>query len=434
MGRITQPRFDVLVVGAGPAGMAAATCAAESGLHVGIVDDNPAVGGQIWRGETVDSAPEAKHWGERLRAAQVEVVCGTRVFGQPESGTLLAERGDNVCELKYRKLILATGARERFLPFPGWTLPNIVGAGGLQALVKSGLPIQGKRVIIAGTGPLLLAVASYLRRHQAEIVMVCEQRSWASLARFGVGLLDQPQKIQQAWSLRRELSGIPLVPNCWPIGATGRDALERVVILRNSKAETIACDYLACGFHLVPNTEVGELLRCRIRNGFVEVDNFQETSVPDVFCAGEPTGIGGLDLSITEGQIAGLAAAENKTAASTLFKARKQMHKFARLLDRTFALRPELRCLPSPETIVCRCEDVPYSQVSSHTSWRAAKLHARCGMGACQGRVCGPATHFLFGWSPDSVRPPIFPTRLENLSAELSQSEAEQREVTGGCR
>jgi D-hydroxyproline dehydrogenase subunit alpha len=430
MGRVTKLQFEVLVVGAGPAGMAAATCAAESGLQVGIVDANPGLGGQIWRGETVESAPEAKRWVARLRAARVEEVCGTRVFDQPESGSLLAERNDDVCELKYRKLILATGARERFLPFPGWTLPNVVGAGGLQALVKSGLPIKGKRVIIAGTGPLLLAVASYLRRHEAKVLMICEQRSWTSLARFSIGLLGQPQKIQQALALRKELFGTPFVPNCWPIGATGKDALERVVILRNRKAETIACDYLAYGFHLVPNTEIAELLACRIQNGYVEVDSFQRTSVPDVFCAGEPTGIGGLDLSITEGQIAGFAAAENQTAAYKLFKGRKKMHKFVRLLDRTFALRPELRSLPSPETIICRCEDVPYSQVSSHTSWRPAKLHTRCGMGACQGRVCGPATQFLFGWAPNSVRPPIFPTRLEHLNAGLSQSEVGPREVT----
>ncbi len=432
MNRVIRQQFDVVVVGAGPAGIAAATCAAESGLRVGVVDDNPGIGGQIWRGDTVNSAPEAKPWAQRLATAKVDVLCGTRVFGNPEAGVLLAERGPDVCELKYRKLILATGARERFLPFPGWTLPNVMGAGGLQAMVKSGLPIEGKRVVVAGTGPLLLAVAAYLRHHRANVLMVCEQQSWTALMRFGFGLLGHQQKIRQAMALRRSLGGIPFVPNCWPVEARGADSLERVVIRRNGKTETIDCDYLACGFHLVPNTEIAELLGCRIRNGYVNVDESQQTSQTDIFGAGEITGIGGLDLSIVEGQIAGFAAAGNKNAAMKFFKTQRNMRRFAGVLDKAFALRSELRRLASPATIVCRCEDVPYSRLSRHTSWRAAKLDTRCGMGPCQGRVCGPATRFLFGWSPDSVRPPIFPTSLENLAVVSSQPMTDHCGVTGG--
>ncbi len=157
MSRVGGRRFDILVVGGGPAGMAAAAHAAEHGQRVGIVDDNAALGGQIWRGQ---SEPAASKWAERLRSSGVTVLCG-RVFQQPDPCTLLAEGEDILHELRYEKLILATGARERFLPFSGWTLPNVMGAGGLQAMVKSGLPIQGKRVVVAGTGPLLLAVAAY---------------------------------------------------------------------------------------------------------------------------------------------------------------------------------------------------------------------------------------------------------------------------------
>jgi D-hydroxyproline dehydrogenase subunit alpha len=430
MRRVAEQEFDVLVVGAGPAGIAAAACAAESGARVGVVDDNPGVGGQIWRGETIGLAPEAKSWALRLRAARVQEICGTRVFSQSSAGCLLAEQDDGLCELRYQKLILATGARERFLPFPGWTLLNVLGAGGLQALVKSGLPIQGKRVVIAGTGPLLLAVASFLHQHEAEILMICEQRPWVPLARFSLGLLRYPQKVQQAMSLRKELAGIPFVPGSWPIEAIGKDALEQVMIRRGAKTETIACDYLACGFHLVPNTELAESLGCRTLDGYVEVNDFQQTSQSDIFCAGEPTGIGGLDLSIVEGQIAGLASAGNKDAAAHLFKRRKAMQNFAKSLDKTFAMRPELRDLPSAETTVCRCEDVSYSQLTPYSSWRAAKLHTRCGMGPCQGRICGPATQFLFDWRLDSVRPPVFPARLENLAVELSESDPSH--VTGG--
>src|SRR5215472_13592601 len=120
--------FEVLVVGAGPGGMAAAATASECGASVALVDDNAAAGGQIWRGHS--DHPEAGRWSERLRTSRVVTLFGTRVFDQPTPGCLLAETGKEVSELCYDKLILATGARERFLPFPGWTLPNVMGAGG----------------------------------------------------------------------------------------------------------------------------------------------------------------------------------------------------------------------------------------------------------------------------------------------------------------
>ena len=110
--------------------------------------------------------PAAK-WAHRLRVSGATVLCGFRVVDQPEERVLLAEGSSGFRELEYEKLVLATGARERFLPFPGWTLPNVMGAGGLQAMVKAGLPIRGKRIVVAGTGPLLLAVAAYLRKHGA---------------------------------------------------------------------------------------------------------------------------------------------------------------------------------------------------------------------------------------------------------------------------
>ena len=210
--------------------------------------------------------------------------------------------------------------------------------------------------------------------------------------------------------------------------------LEEVVISQglNHPAKTVSCDYMACGFHLVPNTELAELLGCRVRDRVVQADDLQQTSVPGIFCAGEPTGVGGLELALVEGQIAGLAAGGRAESAHPLFGERKKLRSFARALDRAFALRPELQSLPRPETIVCRCEDVSYLRLAQQHSWRAAKLQTRCGMGPCQGRVCGPATRFLFNWSPDSVRPPIFPTRCENLSAIACRAETETSQVTGG--
>jgi D-hydroxyproline dehydrogenase subunit alpha len=431
MSKDSQRRFDVLVIGGGPAGMAAAVRAADCGVEVGIVDDNATLGGQIWRGESDDGEnQDAMRWSEMLRTAGVTKLCGKRVFDQPEARVLFAEGDDDLCELRYRNLILATGARERFLPFPGWTLPNVMGAGGLQAMVKSGLPIRGKRVVVGGTGPLLLAVAAYLRRHGAEIPIICEQASWSMLAGFSMALLAQPAKIAQGIQLKRELAGVPFAANSWPLAARGQQELESVTISRRGKSETIECDYLACGFHLVPNLELQQLLGCQIREGYVHVDEFQRTTVEGVFCAGEPTGIGGVELAIIEGQIAGLAAGRGLEKARLLFRDRDKRRRFARRLDQTFRLRPELKNLPSAETLVCRCEDVSYSRLQQQTSWRSAKLQTRCGMGPCQGRVCGPATQFLFKWEPDSVRPPVFPARVESLAALRGRSVSENGAVT----
>jgi thioredoxin reductase len=379
-----------------------------------------APGGQIWRGGASKGkhSSEASSWLERLTASGVVLLCGKRVFHQPDTGVLMAEGVDDVYELNYRSLVLATGARERFLPFPGWTLPNVMGAGGLQAMLKSGLPIRGKRVVIAGTGPLLLAVASYLRNSGAEIPLICEQASWNKLVRFAAALIRYPGKIVQGFALRKEIAGIPLATSSWPLAAHGDQRLERVTISHAGKSETIHCDYMACGFHLVPNTELPVLLGCRLRNGYVQVNDSQQTTVDKIFCAGEPTGIGGVDLALVAGQIAGLAATGKMNAARELFSKRAKFRQFARLLDETFCLRSELRNLPSPETLICRCEDVAYSRLREHTSWRAAKLHTRCGMGPCQGRICGPATQFLFKWVPDSVRPPVFPARVEDLAVQ----------------
>ena len=191
-----------------------------------------------------------------------------------------------------------------------------------------------------------------------------------------------------------------------------------MVLRRGRKRWSVSCDYLACGFHLVPNLELAELLGCEIDGGTVKVDEFQQTSVPRVYAAGEATGIGGLELSLVEGEIAGLAIAGRHDEARRLFPMRAKQRRFGDLLNRTFALRDELKSLPEAETIVCRCEDVVFDRLRGHDSWRAAKLQTRCGMGPCQGRICGGAVEFLFGWKAESVRPPILPVRVDSLISE----------------
>jgi len=221
--------------------------------------------------------------------------------------------------------------------------------------------------------------------------------------------------MSQAFSLKRQLRGVRYLSGCWVVAAHGTGKLESVTLLRGSKRWQIACDYLACGFHLVPNVELAELLSCVVENGSVKVDQYQQTSIGNVYSAGEATGIGGLELSLVEGEIAGLAIAGKHEEARGLFPVRVRQRKFARLLNNTFTLRDELKQLPAAGTIVCRCEDVTFERLREHHSWRAAKLQTRCGMGPCQGRVCGGAVEFLFGWRAESVRPPVLPVRVESL-------------------
>lgn len=398
--------------------MAAAVSAAESASSVLLVDDNPALGGQIWRGEESNaSMPAARKWREAVKRSKIDVLRGFRIFDQPRPGIVLAESSDSMREIVYSRLILCTGARERFLPFPGWTLPNVMGAGGLQALVKSGLPICDKKVVVAGTGPLLLPVVAYLKRHGAKVQLIAEQASRGAVARFGRALARHPGKVTQALGIFGALAGIPYRLGCWPVEARGDDRLRSVLLQQDATRFEVPCDYLACGFHLVPNIELAALIGCEIRNRAVVVDEAQQTSVPNIYCAGEPTGIGGVDLAVVEGQIAGLAATGKKQKADRLLRVRARHRRFVQALDKTFALRPELKKLSAENTFVCRCEDVRFDDLAQCRSWREAKLYTRCGMGPCQGRVCGPATEFLFAWSADSVRPPVFEARVESLMA-----------------
>jgi len=200
------------------------------------------------------------------------------------------------------------------------------------------------------------------------------------------------------------------------VAAHGDDRLRRVTLRQGAREWDVDCDYLACGFHLVPNLELPALLGCRIADGFVATGDLMLTSSPDVYCAGEPTGIGGVDLSLLEGQIAGLAAAGREAEAQRLARKRRARLGFVRALAQACALDARLRTLADERTIVCRCEDVRFAALQPLAGWREAKVHTRCGMGPCQGRICRTATEFLFGWGADSARPPVFPALVASLA------------------
>jgi len=261
-------RVEVLVVGAGPAGIAAATAAARHGRDTIVIDDNAAAGGQIWRdGVRRDhgnyDAVKLKVLAA-LQSSGARILSNRRVVDAPAQGVLQAvvesPEGIKAESFAWDRLILATGARERFLPFPGWTLPGVFGAGGLQALVKGGYDVAGKRVVVAGTGPLLLAAAAHLREYGAKIVTIAEQAPLRKLLPFAASLWSSPAKMLQGARYRASLGSASYRTGCWPLAADGEAWVRAVRLTDGRRTWSEPCDLLACGFHLVPNTELAAWL------------------------------------------------------------------------------------------------------------------------------------------------------------------------------
>ncbi|QNM98413.1 NAD(P)/FAD-dependent oxidoreductase [Chitinimonas koreensis] len=438
----TELHTQLAIVGAGPAGLAAAEVATRAGRSVVLIDDNPAAGGQVWRRDARHGAhPRAAALIASLRSVRpgcgpsgpaaagstgkersrpeppIRHLAGTRVVAAPAPGRLLLEDADGACLLHYDRLILASGARERLLPFPGWTLPGVTGAGGLQALAKSGLDLAGSRVVLAGSGPLLLAAANTLRHAGAEVLLIAEQAPLRALAGFAAALPAWPARLAQAAGLAWRLRGVPYRSDAYVLSARGGERLESVRLQLGERQCEIACDWLGVGFGLLPNLELARALGCEVADGRVRVDGWQRTSLPTIHAAGEATGVGGLDKALLEGRIAALAATGQFVAADALARKRPRQLRFAALLARRFALRPELARLAAADTVVCRCEDVRHSQLAGFADWREAKLQTRCGMGPCQGRICGAACETLYGWPAGSDRPPLQPARLVTLTS-----------------
>ncbi|WP_186142024.1 NAD(P)/FAD-dependent oxidoreductase [Burkholderia gladioli] len=420
-----KAHYEIVVIGAGPAGLAAARAAAGAGARVAILDDNPQAGGQIWRqGPVFEPAAPLVESLAALRASSVELSPGARVVAALPGRELLVEQASAEAGgaiLGYDKLIVATGARELLLPFAGWTLPGVTGAGGLQALVKGGVPVRGERIVIAGSGPLLIAALATAREAGANVLAVVEQASARAVRGFALSLAATPSKLVQAARLTRGFIGVDYLTGGVLRAAHGSARVEAATIEIEGRPRVIECDRIACGYGLVPNLTLPLALGCELRDGAVAVDARQRTSREAVFAAGESTGIGGMELARAEGALAGLAAAgvdEGDRRVAALMRERAVWRGFAARVARTFALGDAARALPPDDTVLCRCEDVTLGAARGYADARDAKLQTRCGMGACQGRVCGAAGAALLGWQEAAIpRPPFSPVRIGTLAA-----------------
>jgi NADPH-dependent 2,4-dienoyl-CoA reductase/sulfur reductase-like enzyme len=414
---------DVAVVGAGPAGITAAAVIAEARRRVVLLDESDAAGGQIWRHRAGAEPPSAaRRWIGRLQRSGATFVGGAAVVDVRDDESagqfeIVAERGVTPLVVRAETIVLATGARERFLPFPGWTLPGVVGVGGAQALLKGGLRVAGKRVVVAGSGPLLLPVAASLAAAGARLLLVAEQAPHAAVMRFARGLWRRPGALVQATRYRIGFRGTPYAAGTWVTSARGDGRVEEVTVTDGQREFSIPCDMLCAAYGLVPDDRLVRLLGCETTAHGVVVDERQRTSHARVWAAGETTGIGGGEQAIVQARIAA-AAVLGRPVPRALVRRRASLAALAAAMNRAFALRDELRRLATPETIVCRCEDVRLRDLRPAWDTREAKLYTRVGMGACQGRVCGAALQFLRGWPADTTRPPVAPALVSTILAE----------------
>ncbi|WP_246267050.1 NAD(P)/FAD-dependent oxidoreductase [Nonomuraea typhae] len=431
---------DLAVVGGGPAGVAGALTAALAGRRVVLLDSGPRLGGQYFR-HAHGASPEPRFARQAHALLQrADVLLGHQVWA-------LAREDDGLVvhthtragrqEVRARNVLIATGAHDRPLPFPGWTLPGVLTAGGAQALLKGENVLAGKRVAVAGTGPFLLPVAAGLARAGAHVVGLFEASGGLGLARHPVMALGKAGEAA-GYALALAAHRVPYRRNHAVVAAHGDDELRAVTVAGLDRdwnvlgTEEVACDALATGYGFVPQLELALQLGCRTRadadgTPVVEVDARQRTSVPGVWAAGEPTGVGGWTLAEIEGRIAGLAVAGAREVPG-LLRRRARLRAFAAALQAAYPVKAGWQSWLTEDTLVCRCEEVPLARVREArelgaTDARSIKLLARPGMGWCQGRMCGFALSCLAGETQQPPRRPIAQPITLGALAEPPQKE-----------
>ena len=457
-------RPHLAVIGAGPAGLAAAVAAAAHGARVTLLDSAARAGGQFYRQPAAElraARPQALHhrwrtW-QRLGDALAHHVEAGRVThltdhhiwfverrsDQGEGGAdrggprhsftvhaLLGPEQEVPVEVRADAVLLATGGYEKVLPFPGWTLPGVLTAGGAQAMLKGSLAVPGRTAVVAGTGPLLLPVATGLAAAGVEVAALVEAADPKAFLRRPRVLAAQPGKVVEGaqYAARLLRHRVKLLTRHTVVEAHGDERLEAVSVaaldtdgrVRPGTERRIACDTLAVGHGMLPHTDLAETLGCRLEGLHVHVDDEQRTDVPGVWAAGETTGIGGADLALAEGHIAGRSAAARLAGAvpdprgwATAAKSRSGMREFTAALDTVYAPPACWTDLVTDDTVVCRCEEVTAGAVREAVAGlgagdvRTVKLLTRAGMGWCQGRMCGPAVAGLAGCGLTPSRRPF---------------------------
>ena len=455
------PSYDLVVVGAGPAGLAAASMAARAGLSTVLFDENSGVGGQIYRGITANPVRNRAILGEEYwagsalaseaKASGALIVNGATVWSLDRTLTVGVSIAGQARMLTAKRVIIATGSLERPFPIPGWTLPGVMTAGGAQTLLKAQGLVPTGRTVMAGSGPLLWLLAAQILRAGGKIEAILDtstRLNWLRAAMFLPDFLLSPYFRKGLALLREVKAKVDVIP-VGSVAAVGTDKLKEVV----ADGHHIPADLLLLHQGVVPNVNLamaaGVTHRWNERQlCFVPVldENFQ-SSVPGIAVAGDGAGIAGGTAAAERGRIAAIAAVralkpDAKIADPQTARQRLQREEMGRaFLDELYRPVVVLR-QPEGDTIVCRCEEVTASQVRETAQMgcegpNQMKAFLRCGMGPCQGRLCGLTVTELIaeerGTTPDQVgyyrlRPPVKPITLGEL-ASLPISEAERKAV-----
>jgi len=419
--------FDVAVLGGGPAGMAAATEAARGGVRVVLLEESPTPGGQVYRAPPrgFEMKPDRdRKEGDALRAALAasgaEIRTGCRVWGlgggplvpegEPAAPFSLSALGADGAPftVQARALILCCGTHERIIPFPGWTLPGVIGLAAATILLKAQGVLPGQRVVVAGAGPLLYAVAAKLLAGGGSVAAVIDAATPGEWLRALPALTARPDLLAQgmAWRARLLAARVPVLAGAQVTAAEGNRVLSHVHV----GERVFQADALCIGHGLVPATEASRTYRARHMHrpedgGWVPVlDAAQRTSVPFLYAAGDGAGVRGAAAAPAAGRVAartalhdlGFSLEHASKEDVSLERARRTGAAMARMM----ALRPAMVAAIPAETIICRCEGVMRAEIEHAATAGARTINqlkhfTRCGMGPCQGRMCGEAAGAL---------------------------------------
>jgi NADPH-dependent 2,4-dienoyl-CoA reductase/sulfur reductase-like enzyme len=451
---------DLAVIGAGPAGLAAAARAVQAGLSVQLFDEQPAPGGQIFRSIETVPAKRLALLGPDY-AAGSELAAAFRSSGAGYQPGALVWNVDSQLNVDFsqdgrsrqcrtRAIIVATGALERPTPLPGWTLPGVTSAGALQILLKSQGLVPAAPAVLAGSGPLLLLVAEQLTRAGAPpraVVETVPRGRLLQAARHLPAALKAPGYLAKGLKMLRSLkqAGVPIFRGAHALAVEGEGQAEALSFVSGGKRQRIESLLIALHQGVVPNQQVTRLLRCQHRwsdsqRCFLPLhDDWCESSVDKVFVAGDSAGIGGARSAALRGRLAALGAARRLGALDEGALA-GEVAALRRHLAKDASIRPLLEALyapsgqilaPADDTLVCRCEEVTAGEIRQAVKLgcpgpNQAKSFLRCGMGPCQGRMCGLAVTEIIAaerrlpqQSVDyyRIRPPLKPLPLVELAS-----------------
>jgi thioredoxin reductase len=428
---------SVVIVGAGPAGMSAAIAARERGARVTVVDEAARPGGQIYRqahpalngGDFAEASERARK--ERLIGAfervldRIEYRAATSAFALFKTGELHIASGSRTEVLRADAIILTTGVREIAVPFAGWTTPGVMYAGGAQALLKSQSVLAGRRIVVAGVGPLPIVVAAQILRAGGSVAALAMLNSLSVAGWQLPALWSGRELVREGLRYLATVmhARVPRFTSHVPVRVNGREQVESVVLARIDRSgavmprseREIACDVVAVNYGFAANTELAAMAGITMRHdpprgGWLPmVDEFGRTSVAGIFAAGDAAELRGALVAEAEGQVIGAAAAADpeeiaragfRAGLAAALATRKRLSVFQGAMQRLLRVPGGLWRLPTDETIICRCENVTLGALrdaltAGHLAPNTIKRVTRAGMGWCGGRTCLQAVSAL---------------------------------------